>query len=503
MLRILGSPRKLCSGVSRRDMLRVGGLGLTGIGLADILRWQDASAQAAEASTRPSSFGKAKSVIVLHLYGAPSQLETVDPKPDAPAEIRGELNDIESSLPGCRVCELLPNLAKVMDRTTVVRSMTHPYPLHGVAYALTGVPAIDVPMELNPRDARHWPWFGSVVDYVETRAKKAGRERTVPANMALPFKFSSRRVGEVPRAGPYAAFLGAEFDPVWTEFVGTATKGITKTLRDMTYEDKDPYIGLSNDSHFVVPSATNLQADMTLDRLNTRRSLVQQLDQARYDLTKSDSGRQMDRWRQMTYDLLGSENLRTALDVRKEPSTTRDLYGDTLFGQSCLAARRLVEAGSRVVSVFWDEWGLAGTAWDTHWNHYPRMKQELCPGFDRAWYGLITDLDQRGLLDDTLVLCTSEHGRTPKLSNKVVGGGRDHWSRAYFNLLAGAGICRGKVVGATDKFAGEVTSRPVSPKDILATMYHLLGIDHHQLVHDALGRPLPLVEGHVVPDVLA
>lgn len=502
MLRILGSPRKLCSGVTRRDMLRVGGLGLTGIGLADLLRWQEASARAAEASSRPASFGKAKSVIVLHLYGSPSQLESFDTKPDAPVEIRGELNDIESSLPGCRVCELLPNAAKVMHKTTVVRSMTHPYPLHGVAYALTGTPAIDVPMELNPRDSRHWPWFGSVVDYVETRAKRPGRPRTVPANMALPFKFSSRRVGEVPRAGPYAAFLGAEFDPVWTDFVGEATKGLTKTLRDMTYEDKDPYIGLSSDSHFVVPSATNLQADMTLDRLNTRRSLVQQLDRARQDLEQSDSGRQMDRWRQMTYDLLGSENLRTALDVRQEPSQTRELYGSTLFGQSCLAARRLVEAGSRVVSVFWDEWGLAGTGWDTHWNHYPRMKQELCPGFDQAWYGLITDLDQRGLLDDTLVLCTSEHGRTPKLS-KAVGGGRDHWSRAYFNLLAGAGICRGKIVGATDKFAGEVTSRPVSPKDILATMYHLLGIDHHQLVHDALGRPLPLVEGHVVQDVLA
>jgi uncharacterized protein (DUF1501 family) len=236
--------------------------------------------------------------------------------------------------------------------------------------------------------------------------------------------------------------------------------------------------------------------------MNARRSLVSQLDAARADLSASASGRQMDRYRQMTYDLIGSDALRTALDVRLEPAGSRALYGETLFGQACLAARRVVEAGSRVVSVFWDEYGLAGSAWDTHWNHYPRMKQELCPGLDQAWYGLITDLDQRGLMDDTLVVCTSEHGRTPRISS-AQGGGRDHWSRVYSSLIAGAGIARGRVVGASDKQGGDVADRPMSPKDLLATMYHLLGIDHRLMVHDNLGRPLPLVDGEIISEALA
>lgn len=502
MLRILGSARKLCGGMTRRDLLRIGSLGLAGMSLADLARWQHASA--ADDVPRPKSFGRAKSIILIHLYGAPSQIEFVDPKPDAPLEIRGELGSIPSSLPGCRVCELLPTFAKVMDRTTVLRSLTHPYPLHGVAYALTGVPTLDLPAELNPRDPRNWPFFGSVVDYVESQRMQAGQtpRRSVPTNMALPFKFSSRRVGEVPRAGPYATFLGAEYDPVWTDFVGTATKGLAKTLADKRFDENDPYIGLSEDSYFFVPAATNLTADITLDRLQRRKSLVSQLDASRRDLAVSARGKQLDRYRQMTYELLESDQLRDALDLRREDAKIRELYGSTLFGQSCLAARRLVEAGSKIVSVFWDEYGLAGSGWDTHYNHYARMRQELCPGLDQAWYGLITDLDQRGMLDDTLVVCTSEHGRTPTITTGL-GGGRDHWSRVYASLMAGGGTKRGHIVGASDKQGGDVLDRPISPKDLLATMYHLLGIDHHQMVHDNLGRPLPLVEGEIISEALA
>lgn len=500
MLNILGSARKLCGGLTRRELLRAGGLGIAGLSLADVLRLRD-SAAASEAK-RPGSFGKAKNIILLHLYGAPSQLETFDPKPEAPVEVRGELKSIPSSLAGCDVCELLPTAAKVMDRCTVIRSMHHLFPLHGVAYALTGVPAITAPMELNPRDPAHWPFFGSVVDCLESK-KPAAAPRSVPLNMALPFRFSSRRVGEVPRAGPFAAFLGAEYDPVWTDFVGTATKGLRRTLGELVFEDNDPYMGVTPESYFVVPSATQLQPEITLDRLNRRRSLVDQLDEQRADLSSTASGRQFDRYRSMTYDLLRSDKLRAALDTRLEPASMRESYGNTLFGHACLTARRLVEAGSKVVTVFWDEYGVAGSGWDTHWDHYPRMKQELCPGFDKAWYGLITDLDARGLLDETLVVCTSEHGRTPKLSTAVTGGGRGHWSRAYSNVVAGAGVGRGKVVGATDRQGGDVVTPPISPKDLLATMYHLLGIDHHTLVHDALGRPLPLVEGKVIDDILA
>jgi uncharacterized protein (DUF1501 family) len=503
MLRILGSPKNLCGGMSRRDWLRIGGLGLAGLTLPDVLKLQQVAA--GETKQRDPGFGRAKAIILIHLYGAPSQLEWVDPKPDAPAEIRGQFGVIPSSLPGCQVCDLFPNMAKVMDRTTVIRSLTHPYPLHGVAFALTGVPAIDVPMELSPHDSRHHPFFGSVVEYVGQASRLPqpnGRSEACPTNIALPFRFSTQRIGEVYRAGPYAAFLGSQYDPLWADFKGTATKGITKTLRDMTFTEPDPYVGIADGSYFVVPNASQLQPELTLDRLNTRKTLVAQLNQNLPRLVESTTARAMTKHQEAALSLLESPKLAEALDLRRENNETRALYGQSLFGQSCLAARRLVEAGSKVVTVFWDEFGLAGSGWDTHWNHFQRMKEELAPGFDIGWYGLISDLDRRGLLDDTLVVCTSEHGRTPKVTPGN-GGGRDHWSRCYSSIVAGGGTARGKIVGASDKQAGDVADRPVSPKDLLATMYHLLGIDHHTLIYDRQGRPLPLVEGNVIGEVLA
>jgi hypothetical protein len=223
MLRILGSAKKLCNGLTRRELLQAGGLGLYSLGLSDFFRL--AEAQSAEPRNH---FGQAKACILLYLYGAPSQLELCDMKPDAPVEIRGEFKPIRSTLPGCDVCELLPNMARVMDRVTVVRSMTHPYPIHGVAYAVTGAPKIDIPMELNPRDPGHWPFIGSVVDFVNRRRHRKG---DMPDNVALPFPFSSQRVGEVPRAGPYAAYLGNAYNPIWTEFHGQATRHVVKTLQ--------------------------------------------------------------------------------------------------------------------------------------------------------------------------------------------------------------------------------------------------------------------------------
>lgn len=498
MLNVLGSSKQLCTGLTRRDLLRVGGLGIAGLGLADFLRLEAASASEAQ----PRSFGRAKAVILLHLYGSPSQLEWADMKPKAPVEVRGELQGIRSNVPGLDVCELLPNLARVMDRTTVIRSMTHPHPIHGVAYAWTGTPSIDVAMELRPNDPRHWPFFASAVEYADQRMGRPRQDATIPSNVALPFAFSSRRVGEVPRAGPYAAFLGSEYNPVWTDFVGTATKGVPKTLRDIVYSDNDPYVGTSVDSHFVVPATTGLQPELTIDRLETRRSLLDQFDAARGALDQTLPARHLDHFQQTAMQLLASGKLGQALDVRRESEATREAYGHTLFGQACLAARRLVEAGSRVVSVFWDEFGVAGSGWDTHWNHYQRMREELCPGFDRAWYGLMTDLDERGMLDDVLVVCGSEHGRTP-LINKAQGAGRDHWSRCYTTLVAGAGAPRGGIIGASDATGGDVADRPVSPKDLLATMYHLLGIDHRLTVPDHQGRPLPLVDGELIHELLA
>jgi Protein of unknown function (DUF1501) len=491
MLRVLGSEKRFCTGPTRRDALWAGGLSLFGLTLADHLR-----ARETQASAKDSSFGKAKACILLYLYGSPSQLELADMKPDAPVEIRGELKPIRSSLPGCDVCELLPNAARVMDRVTVVRSVTHKYPIHGVAYATTGVPEIDIPMELNPHDGRHWPFIGSVVAFLE---QQGGKRKPVPDNIALPWPFSSRRTGEVPRAGPYAAFLGGAYHPHFTEFVGEATREITKTLTDKKETFKEPYVGIRPDARFTLGD-TGAAADLTVDRLNVRKSLLDQFDDAR---RRRETASGFDRHREMAYSLIGTSAVRDALDVARESARLRDSYGMTVFGQGCLAARRLVEAGSKFVTVFWDEFGLAGSGWDTHWEHYPRMKDELMPGFDRAFYGLISDLDQRGMLDSTLVVVLSEHGRTPQLS-KANGGGRDHWSQAYTALFAGGGTARGKVVGKTDKIGGTVTDRPVSPKDLLATVYHLLGHDLETMIRDRGGRPQALVPGGaVVRELLA
>ncbi len=501
MLRVLGSSKKLCTGQTRREMLQAGGLGLFGLGLSDLLR--GSAAADAHNSTRPRSFGRAKSCILLYLYGSPSQLETVDMKPDAPDEIKGEMKPIRSSLAGLDVCEHLPNFAQVMDRGTVVRSITHAYPLHGVAHALTGVPSIDVAMELSPNDPRHWPFFGSVLDYLHQKSNGDRLSGDVPQNIALPWHFSSQRVGEVARAGFYSAFLGGAYNPVWTEFDGKATKSMYKTLGETKNKEfLEPYLGITPESRFVLPGATDMAADLTLDRLNRRRSLVEQFDDARRDLDVTRAGQSVDRYRELAFSMVASEKVRAALEIQKEPLPLRESYGMTVFGQAALAARRLVEAGSKLVTVIWDEYGVAGSAWDTHWDHYPKMKDELLPGLDKAWSGLILDLERRGMLDETLVLCMSEHGRTPKL-NKSVGGGRDHWSQCYSQWFAGGGIARGNVVGKSDKWAAMPVERPVSPKDILATIYHLLGIDHHQTITDRIGRPLPLVEGQVAQEMLA
>lgn len=500
MLRILGSPKKVCDGFSRREMLVAGGLSLFHLGLPDFLRLEHSQA----ASSHPSrSFGKAKACILLYLYGSPSQLETFDMKPDAPLEIRGEFKPIRSSVAGLDVCELLPHTARVMDKVTVVRSLNHPYPIHGVAYALTGVPQIDIPMELNPRDGRHWPFVGSVVDYLARQKPLGKMRREIPDNIALPFPFSSRRIGEVPRAGPYAAFLGNAFNPIWTDFHGSATRTYLKTLQENRQEVREPYMGITPDSRFELAAATQLPSEITLDRLDRRRSLVEQFDRGRAIQDRSLPEKSQDKYRDMAYSLIGSEKVRNALDLAREPISIRESYGMTLFGQACLVARRLVEAGSRFVTVFWDEYGLAGSGWDTHWNHYPRMKEELMPGFDRAFADLIRDMDQRGMLDETLVLCLSEHGRTPKIQN-VNGGGRDHWSQVYSAVFAGGGIARGRVVGKSDKHSATIKERPVSPKDILATTYHLLGIDPATLLIDRSGRPVPLVQdASIVHEMLA
>jgi hypothetical protein len=520
MIRVLGGPKRLCDGLTRRDLLHVGSLGLLGLGLSNAPFLPGATAGSPPA-LGPSGFGKAKSCILLFLYGSPSQIETFDPKPDAPVEIRGELGCIPSSVPGLSVCELLPNLAQVMDKVTVIRTVSHPYPIHGVAYATTGNPVVPLAAELSPREPLHWPFIGSVVDYMDAKKVsgtfyQSGPSPTsdshkrlltpfspVPRNLVLPWAFSSQRVGEVPRAGPYGGFLGQAYDPISTEFVGQGTRPARKTLLQTTWNDLEPYRGITPESRFRLGSVSQVGPGLTLDRLNGRRSL---LDQIEHERSKADAEHpeSIDRHRQMAFELLASEQLRQAFDLYREPRATRDLYGMTLFGQAALTARRLVEAGGRFVTVFWDEYGLAGTGWDTHWDHFPRMRDELLPGLDRTLSGLLLDLDSRGQLDETLVVVLSEHGRTPRIQSNVEGGGRDHWSRCYSVLMAGGGIARGRVIGRSDKIASDPAERRVSPKDILATIYHLLGIDPTALLTDRQGRPIPIVpEAEVLAEAIA
>jgi len=496
MIRVLGGPKRLCDGLTRRDLLQVGSAGLLGASLG-----ARGGAVASPGSSGLPGFGRAKSCILLFLYGSHSQIETFDPKPDAPSQIRGEFGCIPSSVPGMDVCEGLPNLARVMDKVTVVRSVSHPFPVHGVAYATTGNPVVPLAMELSPRDPAHWPYIGSVVDYMDGLRAAGGDRPVVPRNLQLPFAFSSQRIGEVARAGPYGGFLGQAYDPVCTEFVGRGTTKAKKTLAALAWDDYELYRGITPESRFQINGVSGPTGGLTIDQLDRRRSLLRQIEDARRVASPGAPG--SDRHREAAYRMLQSAEFRRAFDLDQETSDTRAMYGMTLFGQATLTARRLVEAGGRFVSVFWDEYGLAGTGWDTHWDHFPRMKDELLPGLDRTLSGLLLDLDRRGTLDETLVVLLSEHGRTPQIGS-VQGGGRDHWSRCYSVLMAGGGVARGQVVGKSDKIGGDVVDRRVSPKDVLATMYHLLGIDPTTMIQDRLGRPLPLVgEGEVIPEVLA
>jgi hypothetical protein len=379
--------------------------------------------------------------------------------------------------------------------------MSHPYPIHGVAYAVTGVDRIDIPMELNRHDIRHWPYFGCVLDYLDDTGSsrplgQVGRLPSVPRTIHLPWLQSTRSAPHQ-RAGYFAGFLGPRYNPVVAEFVG-------RTAGAATYRPDDPHGGIEAGGRFEI-AHTALAPDLTLDRLNRRVRLMEQFDEQLRHLDETAAVASLGRSRQLALSVTTSPGLRQALDLDREPVSLRERYGQHLFGQSTLQARRLIEAGARLVSVHWDEWGLSDGAWDTHEKQTVRLKNELCPGFDQAFTALLDDLEQRGMLDDTLVVCMTEHGRTPLAERRGDSlDGRNHWSQCYSMLLAGGGVARGRIVGASDGRGAYPSERPVSPKDILCTIYHLLGIDPHRTIPDRLGRPMPLVaEGSVVRELLA
>ncbi|MFM7842731.1 MAG: DUF1501 domain-containing protein [Planctomycetota bacterium] len=509
MLKLWGNRKTLCDQVTRRDLLHVGGIGLWGLSLAGLPHTPLTPATAAAAAAQSSStgdlpgFGRAKRCILIYLFGAAPQHETFDPKPEAPAEIQGEMKAIATSVPGLCYGEGLPQVARIADRLTTIRSMSHPYPLHGVAYALSGLPVYTTDLEVKPHDPAQWPYFGSVADWYWSRGKAQTPDRVLQ-HVGLPWVLNSQVDDLGLIAGPYGSFLGRQYDPVWAQFQGQPQKVAPKCRHEQTKEYQDPYAACSRDANFVFHGASPKGALPADGQFALRRTLLQQFDESRRALDAAAHVRDFQTQKSRALALLTAPALREALDIGREKPELRERYGYTLFGQSCLAARRLVEAGSRFISVFWDAFGTYFSGgWDTHQNHYPRLKQYLLPGFDAAFAALIEDLEQRGLLDDTLIVCTTEHGRTPQIDSKPAGAARHHWSKAYCTLLAGGGAPRGAVVGRTDRQAGEVMDLPITPKDIQATAFHWLGIPAETQMPDRLGRPLPIAgEGRVRRELL-
>lgn len=497
MLRLLGSRKSFCSGVGRRDLLHIGAAGAFAPMLDDALR-----AEATPGVGQNGRAASAKSAIFLFLFGSPPQHETFDPKPEAPADVQGEMKAIDTTLPGLQIGEGLPQIAGIANRLTVVRTMTHPFPIHCCAYVMSGMPTYGIPLETRPRAPEHWPFLGSVVDFLETQ-RTGIRMPEIPRNIGLPWRFCSR--GSSPnQAGPYGAFLGSGFDPFWTDFTGPGTTVVPKLEADQTGSVLDPHGGIEPTGRFQLPPGCQLPQDVSSSRFDARRLLLNQFDQSRARLDSHALVAGWNEHQQQAVSLIGSNRIREALDIQRESASLRERYGMTLFGQSCLAARRLVDAGARFVTVFWDPFGPHGASvWDTHSNHFPRLKNYLLPVFDQSYSALITDLDDRGLLDETLVLCTSEHGRTPKIDSKPVGAGRHHWSRTYSSVFAGGGVARGRIVGRSDAIGGDVAETPVSPKDIQATAYHLLGFPDSAAVPDHQSRPHPIAgDGQVRPELL-
>lgn len=457
--------------VSRRRILQAGGAGLLGIDLPKVL-----AAEAAADAGGP----RAKSVIFLFLFGGPSQLETFDMKPEAPADIRGPFMPIASRTPDLRICEHLPRTAAVSDRVCVIRSMTHSYNDHsgGAHYIQTGrrwhVP-VGGGFSATPKD---WPSMGSVVECLAERGGRGGRQVEFPSYVVLPNRLGRLQAsGQYVRPGEYAGWLGLSYNPLTTA-IDKRDDADNPYWRDCTDDEADFRLQGLADPHVL-----------TLDRLERRLSLLDQLDVSRRAFDGSPSAAAFDRFRERAVGLVGTPEARTALDIRREPVRVRDRYGRHLFGQSVLMARRLVEAGVRFVTVHYD--CVDGYGWDSHRNS-DDVQHRLLPTFDQAYSALIEDLHDRGLLAETLVVALGEMGRTPKPN---AAWGRDHWSQAFPAVLAGAGIRGGTVYGATNRQAAEVVDGPTSPEDLAATIYHALGIDPDLQLPDAEGRPIPIVSG--------
>lgn len=469
MLRLMDRDgMRLCDGLSRREWLRVGGLGLGGLSLPGLLASQARPAQAAGGS---ASFGRAKSVIIFGLVGGPPQHETWDPKPEGPVEIRGEFKPIPTKTPGLLAGELMPKTAQLTDKIAVLRSVVTGDNAHSSSgyQMLTGMPHVPLNQEsATPKPPNDFPSLGGMVRAVRQRRNE------MPCAVTLPEHIWND--GNFPWPGQDAGFLGRNHHP-WLLHC-------------------DP-----SAADFSIPGLA-LPPELSQVRLDLRRSLLIQMNQQLDHLARSPAGAGYDIHAQKALDLLTGSQARSAFDIASEPAAMRERYGSSRFAQSVLLARRLVEAGVSLVQVNWtrikDQPNQGG--WDTHADHNKSLKTLLMPLMDQCFSALLEDLEQRGLLDSTLVVWFGEFGRTPKFNAKA---GRDHWGRVFSLALAGGGIRGGVVHGRSDRLGGEPVEGEVRPKDLIATIFHCLGYEPDHLVHDVSGRPFPLSRGRVIQEIVA
>lgn len=451
---------------NRREVLRAGSLGLLGLSLPGLFcgRTQGESSAVSDAT-----FGRAKSCILLFMWGGPAQQETWDLKPNAPADIRGEFQPIATRVPGIEISEHFPQLAQRTDKLAIVRSMTHTNVDHTTAtsFLLTGAP--------SPTDGKlrsDWPHIGAVL-------ARLGRGRgPLPPFVSMRPKLPN----EVPRFveeshGQFAGWLGQSYDPL--------------TI------DADP----SRDDYHV--GDFELPAEVSVGRFDERRRLLGAVNQSLRERLERDAALGVfDGHYRKAFELLDSATGGDAFDLSREAPELRDRYGRNPHGQSVLQARRLVERGVPLVTVFWPNDGQKNVSvyWDTHNRNFVDLRERLMPPADQAFSALLDDLTSRGLLDETLVIWTGEFGRTPRIGqrNSDAGAGRDgrdHWPGCFSTVLAGGGIRGGQVYGASDKHAAYPAADPVAPVDLVATAYHLLGVNPHQELHDQQGRPLIVCPG--------
>jgi hypothetical protein len=472
MLSLHDRPLPPFEGPNRREWLRVGGLSLAGLSLPALLRANQTPTvpPSLAAKLGADTFGKAKNIIFLWLQGGPPQHETFDPKPDAPAEIRGPFKPIQTTIPGTHFCELLPRTAHIAHKMAVIRSMHTDDDNHDVSgyWVLTGYPyGPGSARQIKPGD---WPYFGSVLKMVKPSEK-------LPALTSVWIPDLMRLNDNVTPAGQTAGFIGKQWEP-------------------------ERFVGDPGAADYKI-EGVSLPQEVSIARFDRRHNLLEQLDHHRKQSELGGRPEAWDRLSQNAFDLITSGKARQAFDLRNETEVTRDRYGRHTWGQTVLLARRLIEAGVRLVHVNWPREGgdsaVDNPMWDTHAGNADRLQDCLCPQFDFTFPALIDDLGQRGLLEETLVVAIGEFGRTPRINSQ---GGRDHWGRVFSLALAGAGIAGGAVLGASDKTGAFPVADPIRPHDLTATIFHLLGVDPGGTFPDKSNRPHHITKGEPLLRVL-